>query len=358
MSLEYLTIFNPSLGKTEETLVDQLLFYTSSATSNLDAQLRQIGLLQGIVELAKSFSEGQSVDYLESRDTRTYILRQGDYWIVLCLNVVSENGGADIYAPSAAQVHAELKVAYALYCLEHLSFNDTHLEAWWLKYAWSYDGTSDFHDSFDGYRVSTRRYDTSRIKEFHQACSSAQFVDLLVMKGDEYVYTGTVNTTAKRDGQRFVKRRKPREEGSWWKKVESDQVSRTAIHLPVDNGRLECFMSVVRRDDLSVILLHHDTTHPDVPVDLLDSLPETQPSFYSLVYDLPRIYSTLPSTLSLHRTLYLQGNNLSKMGQSWIRKTSDSVLVRNSSDSLEGIARQCTLYTEKLRVTYESFDKL
>jgi hypothetical protein len=70
--LSYLAIYNPSLGPTDETLEDQILFYTSKSsdlqeTNNTTAEedgsrpsendknerLRQIGLAQGMVNFAR-----------------------------------------------------------------------------------------------------------------------------------------------------------------------------------------------------------------------------------------------------------------------------------------------------------------
>ena len=69
--LSFLTIYNPSLGSSEETLHDQIAFYytkndrsraqkksTSQADTEDESQeknerLRQIGLAQGMVEFAK-----------------------------------------------------------------------------------------------------------------------------------------------------------------------------------------------------------------------------------------------------------------------------------------------------------------
>ena len=70
-SLSFLTIYNPSLSRSDETLHDQIVYYhsksdniRSSRTSKHEAgnedtreekneRLRQIGLAQGMVEFAK-----------------------------------------------------------------------------------------------------------------------------------------------------------------------------------------------------------------------------------------------------------------------------------------------------------------
>jgi hypothetical protein len=70
--LAFLTIYNPSLGKTDETIGDQIVFYSSQATrsrpnagicaedpasgdfkDDTNQRLRQVGLAQGMVNFAK-----------------------------------------------------------------------------------------------------------------------------------------------------------------------------------------------------------------------------------------------------------------------------------------------------------------
>lgn len=70
--LSYLAIYNPSLGTTDETLRDQIVFHSSKATrarrrhktrdgganeedmhEEENERLRQIGLAQGMVEFAR-----------------------------------------------------------------------------------------------------------------------------------------------------------------------------------------------------------------------------------------------------------------------------------------------------------------
>jgi hypothetical protein len=67
--LAYLAIYNPTLGPTDETIADQILFYTSQASREREnsgykaedeeirdlenEKLRQIGLAQGLVNFAR-----------------------------------------------------------------------------------------------------------------------------------------------------------------------------------------------------------------------------------------------------------------------------------------------------------------
>lgn len=51
--LEFLTIYNPALGPTDETLEKQIVFYTSERQKEGNQRLREVGLAQGIVEFAR-----------------------------------------------------------------------------------------------------------------------------------------------------------------------------------------------------------------------------------------------------------------------------------------------------------------
>jgi hypothetical protein len=70
--LAFLTIYNPSLGNTDETIEDQIVFYSSQPTrsrsnagtstedpasgehkDDTNQRLRQVGLAQGMVNFAK-----------------------------------------------------------------------------------------------------------------------------------------------------------------------------------------------------------------------------------------------------------------------------------------------------------------
>ncbi|KAJ4404933.1 hypothetical protein N0V82_010413 [Gnomoniopsis sp. IMI 355080] len=107
----FLAIFNPSLGHSDETLDDQIVYYSSvdsgnskrrrsaargssaRPTENLpqaerNERLRQIGLAQGMVSFGKSFSDDQDVDTIETEKTRVVLheLEPG-WWILACIDL-------------------------------------------------------------------------------------------------------------------------------------------------------------------------------------------------------------------------------------------------------------------------------
>jgi len=100
--LSFVAIYNPSLGPTDDTFQDQLVFWYSKAAKErrragkqVDAEaskqrqdeenekLRQIGLAQGMIDFARSFSDGQPVDSVETEKSRIVMheLERG-WWIL------------------------------------------------------------------------------------------------------------------------------------------------------------------------------------------------------------------------------------------------------------------------------------
>ncbi|OLL26420.1 Vacuolar fusion protein CCZ1 [Neolecta irregularis DAH-3] len=62
----YFSIFNPSLGTTDETLLRQILFYYSPIPVSINEKLRRVGLAQGMVEFARPFAKGKPVSYIRT----------------------------------------------------------------------------------------------------------------------------------------------------------------------------------------------------------------------------------------------------------------------------------------------------
>lgn len=210
MSLHYFTVFNPSLGPTEETLPNQLLFYTSAATSNLDSQLRNIGLVQGIIELGKSFSPTAPVDFIKSKDTRSYIQElETGYWCVLCLNIISEDGDKDLPTPPVNQILSELRNANYQFKLELCSFEDVlqegrdlglkRIEAFWLKWSWGFraDG-SDISRYFEGVPESpqplqkTQKNEVEIVTRRLRDLWDIESLNMMIVIDEEYVYTSSL----------------------------------------------------------------------------------------------------------------------------------------------------------------------
>ena len=111
--LGFLAIYNPSLGTTDETLENQIVYYSSAESrgdrtrqpGNSDTKaiqnaireqnnerLRQIGLAQGMVEFGRSFSEGRSVDTIETERSRIILHELEAGWWILA---VSQSASTD-----------------------------------------------------------------------------------------------------------------------------------------------------------------------------------------------------------------------------------------------------------------------
>ncbi|KAI9674352.1 MAG: hypothetical protein M1829_003754 [Trizodia sp. TS-e1964] len=99
--LSFLAIYNPSLGNTDETLPDQILYYYSRDSKStrrgyrpedgsgaetkeeLNERLRQVGLAQGMVEFAKSFSDGELINSVETEKSRIILQELETGWWIL-----------------------------------------------------------------------------------------------------------------------------------------------------------------------------------------------------------------------------------------------------------------------------------
>ncbi|EKD16588.1 uncharacterized protein L3040_001330 [Drepanopeziza brunnea f. sp. 'multigermtubi'] len=106
--LGFLAIYNPSLGATDETVKDQIVYYSTpglrgrsqerSSTGNKtvdddereqnNEQLRQVGLAQGMVEFGRSFSDGRAVDTVETEKSRIVLHElESGWWILASINL-------------------------------------------------------------------------------------------------------------------------------------------------------------------------------------------------------------------------------------------------------------------------------
>lgn len=99
--LGFLAIYNPSLGNSDDTLDDQIVYYASvtartrgrptEATSQEERneRLRQIGLAQGMVSFSQGFADGSAVDSIETETSRVIVheLESGWWILAVCENM-------------------------------------------------------------------------------------------------------------------------------------------------------------------------------------------------------------------------------------------------------------------------------
>jgi First Longin domain of INTU, CCZ1 and HPS4 len=105
--LGFFAIYNPSLGNTDETLDDQIVYYSCPETRKRNRQyrrsgkspakstqeeknerLRQIGLAQGMVEFAGTFSKGKAVDTIETEQSRIILHELEAGWWLLAVSSI------------------------------------------------------------------------------------------------------------------------------------------------------------------------------------------------------------------------------------------------------------------------------
>lgn len=108
--LGFLAIFNPSLGATDETIDDQIVYYASLnsqqqiqtrrkrgggsrarptegiSQDERNERLRQIGLAQGMVEFGRGFADNKPVDVIETEKARVVLRELEPGWWILAVS--------------------------------------------------------------------------------------------------------------------------------------------------------------------------------------------------------------------------------------------------------------------------------
>ncbi|KAJ6113648.1 hypothetical protein N7523_006965, partial [Penicillium sp. IBT 18751x] len=184
--LSFLAIYNPTLGPTDETVEDQIVFHTSKAEhqrtedsqaeegdgkrseSDRNEKLRQIGLAQGMVSFASNFSD-KPMEYVETDKSRVVLLElETDWWIVASIDLTrlpadpsqkssGDGAGSPAFQYSAREmgppqlVIQQLRRAHAIFLLLHdFSLSNLYervgrsafclfLERFWEKFAWNWE---------------------------------------------------------------------------------------------------------------------------------------------------------------------------------------------------------------------------
>ncbi|KAI9753727.1 MAG: hypothetical protein M4579_005018 [Chaenotheca gracillima] len=198
--VSFLTLYNPSLGNTDETLHDQIVYYFSQqeqdtqgarskgesgggggsaskddvskeAQEARNERLRQIGLAQGMVEFARGFSDGDAVDSVETEKSRIILheLERG-WWILVSIDLTRlpsnkasnakptdstetkqtiEYSAREVCPPGLLLQH--LLRAHSIFLLHHAASLDelyvrvsrskfcNALSLFWTKFIWNWD---------------------------------------------------------------------------------------------------------------------------------------------------------------------------------------------------------------------------
>ncbi|KAL1893377.1 hypothetical protein Cpir12675_004160 [Ceratocystis pirilliformis] len=106
--LGFLAIYNPSLGTSDETLDEQIVYYASrkllskkrrrnrrrggladvTSPEERNERLRQIGLAQGMVEFGRSFAGNQAVDFVDTEGSRVIMHElEAGWWILASIDL-------------------------------------------------------------------------------------------------------------------------------------------------------------------------------------------------------------------------------------------------------------------------------
>ncbi|KAH0613266.1 uncharacterized protein H6S33_009646 [Morchella sextelata] len=158
-ALSSLAIYNPSLGPTEKSVHDQIVFYTSrKGPVSSDTKLREIGLAQGIVEFARGFSKTENLSSIETQKSRivTLEIEEPGWWVLAQIDLTYIHNPST-YPPtieySSREVApplvllAQIRQAYNQFRFHYGSFAQNHaklgrtafcrrLEKYWLRWAW------------------------------------------------------------------------------------------------------------------------------------------------------------------------------------------------------------------------------
>lgn len=209
-SLGYLCIYNPDLNADGEHVEDEVVFYYSygDEDSSVDAQLRHIGLTQGVVEFSRGFSEGATVSNLETYKSRIVVkeVECENWWIVASINFASTKNDDDSVGYSSRDLPGpdilcmEIVNAYRRWRLHHGSLGDylnSHgreslvelLRGWWDS--WCRNWCVSWHGPgaallFDGIRTAKGDISSQTL----EACKSVVdredgLLDMLVTRHDQ-----------------------------------------------------------------------------------------------------------------------------------------------------------------------------
>ncbi|KAL9108626.1 MAG: hypothetical protein Q9227_006572 [Pyrenula ochraceoflavens] len=150
--LSFLAIYNPTFGHGEDSIRDQILFYSSKQSrerlkqrSSLaqtapadheeeNERLRQVGLAQGMIDFAKNFSEGEPVDSIETEKSRIVLHElESNWWILASIDLtrlptsrrVDSNGTVTTIEYSSREVSSpqlllqQIRQAHYIFLLHH-----------------------------------------------------------------------------------------------------------------------------------------------------------------------------------------------------------------------------------------------
>ncbi|SAM00400.1 hypothetical protein [Absidia glauca] len=86
--LSYFSVYNPSLGQSEENTKDQILYYTAKKVVPADIKMKQIGLAQALVNVTSTFSTSRPTENVHSQRNRLVFLQpEPGFWMHMCVEL-------------------------------------------------------------------------------------------------------------------------------------------------------------------------------------------------------------------------------------------------------------------------------
>ncbi|QSL64885.1 hypothetical protein MERGE_002189 [Pneumocystis wakefieldiae] len=150
--LSYLCIFNPSLGISEGSLHNQILFFISETYLSLNDQQRNIGLIQGIMEFSLNFRKKVSNEYIQSKNHVIIVKEVENGWYIAASFFSKFLRKNNIFFPPFTVLFNYLCQAYEQYRLLYGLLNytlqkdgrkvlESQLNEWWQRWVGNLDVT-------------------------------------------------------------------------------------------------------------------------------------------------------------------------------------------------------------------------
>ncbi|KAI5809716.1 hypothetical protein DFH27DRAFT_494874, partial [Peziza echinospora] len=203
-----LAIYNPSLGATDRTVNDQILFYTARTPQTPNEKLRQIGLAQGVVEFSRGFTRSENLSNIETEKSRIVITEVEEGWWALAYidNTRITSGEPEHTEYSSREVSqpqlliAQITSAYQQYRFHYGTFSENiktlgreefcrRMDRYWLRWAWKWDvilSGNPAIDVWNGTKIAQPRLGATvrevlgAIVAQEQAVEGGGFVDMVV----------------------------------------------------------------------------------------------------------------------------------------------------------------------------------
>ncbi len=229
----YLCIYNPLLGPTDDTVGQQVVYYHAKDEGDEaddGRKLRRVGLAQGIVQFARSFSRSKEpLSTVETSRARMVLLQvegQADWWILAGVSKeaaaagLGSIGGADLLLHMLQQAHRQ-------YRLQHGPLDVSVRREWWD--AWVADWDVSVHGNpataiWNGLVISPAyKQPWEGYALLLEQLRKLHVVDLLVFEGSRCVYGSRgVSMSTAEDIRVWLDSFRRKGTSTWWRREERE----------------------------------------------------------------------------------------------------------------------------------------